>query len=128
MTDIIRKTIKPMIEEWRLERSRTQMTLGQLIERLKQLDSSVTLCIDYPHSYQGCHSDLAFEQGDARTVGTILEEAEECLERVFGVWRKRQHTMNADSLVWIAEYGYTGDRLMSVADDGSLVTAEEDNE
>ena len=116
-----------MIEEWRLERSRTQMTLGQLIERLNHLHPSVTLCIGYPHSYRGYYSDLAFEQSEVRTVDEILKEVEGCLGKEFTGYKGGEYTMDESTPVWIAEYGSAGVRLMAIGLNGSLVTAEEED-
>lgn len=120
-----------MIEERRLERSKTQMTLGQLIERLRQLkrrDSLAIISIGYPHSYRGYYSDLAFERGGTKSVGKALEEAEDCLGRKFYGDYGDEYRMGEDTPLWVTERRHAALRLMSIADDGSLVTAEEDNE
>lgn len=63
------KVIAGMTEEWRKERSETQMTLGGLIDRLSELDPEMTmkgLCS--PDSYRGYYSDLAFDVSGDRKV------------------------------------------------------------
>jgi hypothetical protein len=117
-------------EGWRKQRSNSQMTLGQLIEQLRSLpkDSLIqNLC--RTHSYRGYYSDLALEDGGgSRTVEGLLEDLEESLNEVFQGYKGGDFHMGSDTPLWIAEYGRTGVKIMSL-EYGDVITfnTEEDN-
>lgn len=121
------KVIAEMTEEWRKERSETQMTLGGLIDRLSELDPEMTmkgLCD--PDSYRGYYSDLAFDVSGDRKVRDVLDDARESLGKTFEGYKGGEFRMDSSTPVWIAKYGRTGVKIMSISDNGEVETAEDD--
>ena len=109
-------------------RAKTQMTLGGLIARLQQLDQSLEMEGLYgPHSFRGYYCDIAFERGDHKLkVSEVLQTVRRCKGKTFVGYKGGNFKMVKDTPVWIAAYGGCGPRLMSIKDDGTLVTAHED--
>jgi hypothetical protein len=110
------------------QRSETQMTLGGLIDRLEQFDSQMEIDgICEPHSYRGYYSDLAFKLcGYKRKVADTLAMAKDCMGETFEGYKGGDFEMSRNTPVWIANYGSCGERIMSINDDGSIVTAKEE--
>ena len=102
------------------------MTLGELIERLKQLpaESMVNLCNS--HSYRGYYHDLAFEwHYGIRQAYDILMECEDAIGKVFEGYKGGEFMMDEDTPVWIAPYGSCGVKLMDLLKDGTIETEED---
>ena len=118
-----------MLDRWRQERSKTQMTLGQLIERLNELDPELEMVgLTEPHSYRGYYADLAFEiDSRERLACEVLVDAIDSLDKTFEGYKGGNYIMASDAPVWIASYGCCGKRLMAVNDDGTIITAEEED-
>ncbi len=109
-------------ESARIERSRTQMTLGTLIAALERMDGTMLvegLC--YPHSYRGYYSDLAFSiSEDRRPVADVLAMARGCMNRTFEGYKGGTYRMESNTPLWIAEYGSCGLRMMGVDAEGNI--------
>lgn len=115
-------------EQWRRERSQTQMTLGKMIESLEAMpeDARVAM-LQNAHSYRGYYSDLAFEPVEDETclASALLAECRDALGETFVGYKGGDFQMDEDTPVFVAFYGCTGKKLMGFAEDGSLQTAED---
>lgn len=118
-----------MSEAGRVDRSKTQMTLGKLIEVLEKMpgDAQVdNLC--NRHSYRGYYSDLAFSRGaGTRPASELLQECRDVMGRTLQGYKGGDFTMSESTPMWVAEWGCCGERLMSF-DEGKAVTAPEEDE
>lgn len=120
-----------MSSDWMLKRISTGMTLGSLIIRLYELpaDMSIQSLIN-PHSYRGYYSDLAFEFESDKTqvVCEFLLACKNIIGKEFQGYKGGDYLMSYYTPVWIADYGNTGERLMTITDDGKIITAPENNQ
>lgn len=109
------------------ERSKTQMTLGDMIAALRKMPpDSVVANIREPCSYRGYYSDLAFSRGNGtRPAADLLAEAMGCMGQIFSGYKGGEYLMGATTPVWIAEYGECGDRLMALTARGEIATSPE---
>lgn len=118
-----------MSQQWQKERATTQLTLGQLIAQLQALPPHMPVApLEAPHSYRGYYCDLAFEvRGEAsRPAGELLAECRQAMGRVFTGYKGGDFMMGANTPLWIAEYGSSGERLLRLCDDGTIETAPEE--
>lgn len=106
----------------RMKRAAEQMTLFELIVRLKELDPGTPVALGTPMSYRGYYSDLAFSPDTPRPAADVLADAEKALGRTFIGYKGGEFVMDKVTPVWVAEYGDTGEQLLGIEDDGSLVT------
>ena len=127
MTDLF----AAMSAVWREERAQSGLTLGGLIIRLHELPREMRMQeLSNPHSYRGYYDDLAFEPpapSKLRRVSDQLADCKEIVGKVFHGYKGGDYTMRYETPVWIANYGCLGERLMAIADDGSLITAPEED-
>ena len=110
------------------ERSASQMTLGELIERLEAMPPlSMIDKLESPHSYRGYYSDLAFERGEEKMMVTeLLVIAKECMGKEFVGYKGGEFLMGQSTPVWISNYGTaSGVKLMEIVDDGTIITVDE---
>lgn len=113
--------------DWMKQRAESQMTLGEMIERLESLPGSVMVPLSSAHSYRGYYSDLALEPTDPpAAVEHLLDECKAAMGARFHGWKGGDYYMHAGVPVWVADRGSCGLKLMAINDDGSLVTAEDD--
>jgi len=107
---------------WQRERSTTQMNLGKLIDRLEQLPQGLEMeAITSAYSYRGYYCDLAFEPADGKMmVKDVLTLAKAALGEVFTGYKGGDYMMDADTPVWLSNYGECGKKIMGIADDGTL--------
>ena len=109
------------------ERAKTQMTLGSFITRLKQLDQSLRMKGLYAPHCDCQYGDIAFMRfSDNPKVSKVLQMVSDCKGRTFGGYGGGNYKMGKDTPVWIVDGNCIYTRLMSVGDDGTLVTAHED--
>lgn len=89
------------------------MTLGDLIERLREesSDTVVPMGFSHPHSYRGHCQDLAFEPERDTTVGEMLAWAESALGSCFPGYKGGEFEMTWYTDVWLATYGCTGETI-----------------
>lgn len=100
----------------------TQLTLGALIEKLKELPADMPIVTSTGHnpgsfmSYRGYYEDLSFDSGEEPvTVGAFLERAQEARGAVFEGYKGGDFPMHDKSLVWFSGYGSaSGDAPMGV--------------
>jgi hypothetical protein len=107
--------------EERRDRSRTQLTLGKLIEYLEAMPAESQVAnLQAPHSYHGIFADLAFEQEPGtRPAAELLALCKEILGRDFHN-RGGEYEMWEDAPLWIAERGRTGVKLKAIAPGGGI--------
>lgn len=124
--------MQDLVDGWgaRMQRDRaqSQMTLGQLIERLESFcaDSKVER-IAAPHSYRGYYCDLAFERGDGLMLASdAVKLARSALGEVFEGYKGGEYQMGKLTPVWLAEYGCSGQKIVAVRDDGTFKVADDD--
>ena len=94
------------------ERSKYHLTLGKLIEKLKEVgddfdvvfsDGSIPNSFD---SYRGYYSDLAIDSSDnPMKVSTFKLHALSSLNREFTGYKGGEFLMNEETPLWRAEYG-----------------------
>ena len=91
------------------------MTLGQLIERLKDENPKKILRLGFrnPHSYRGYYDQLAFEPKQLIMVEDMLKDAQSALGKTFEGYKGGEFKMSEHTDVWLAEYGNTSDEMLS---------------
>lgn len=102
---------------WQRQRAESQMTLGKLIEELSALDPDRQVTgLGSLRSYRGYYSDLSFDPDikQAETVGELLVRCRAAMGEVFTGYKGGDFTMGKTTPLWVAEYGCTGERLMSL--------------
>ena len=111
-------------QQWQKDRAESQMTLGQLIEALKDLPPDrLVVGFGRPDSYRGYYCDLSFEPAEAQQGSAeLLAICEGCMGRVFQGYKGGDYVMGELTPLWFAEYGETGDRLMGLNIDNELVS------
>jgi hypothetical protein len=113
-----------MSAQWQRERAQSQLTLGDLIKQLSEMPTGSTVDkLENPHSYRGYYEDLAFRAGKGTMLASdLLEECRNCMGKIFEGYKGGEYMMGESTPVWVATYGYTGEKLMGVSPEGHLVT------
>lgn len=124
----IQSFIDGFLEAQRMQRVKTQVTLGEMIEFLKSADPELLLPhLGNPHSYRGYYSDLAFEPSDGvRKASDILLDCEASLGKTFTGWKGGDFLMNENTPLWIAVEGCCGQKIVEINPDGTFATAEDE--
>ncbi len=119
----MQKFFDDMSKGLRAQRSLSQMTIEKLIATLEKFPAEKEIeNIIEPHSYRGYYSDLAFErEPGTRTVGSLLEEVKGCLNNTFTGYKGGDFFMDIHTPLWIASYGSTGEKIVGLVDDGSIL-------
>lgn len=114
-----------LCRQMRVERARSQMTLGTLHSFLKSRKPSDTLSsFGEPHSYRGYYDDLAFEKVDGLiTAQDALEMVDACIGQVFTGYKGGEFLMDENTPIWLANYGSCGLKIMGFDDFGNLELA-----
>lgn len=112
----------------RMERTKTQMTLGKMINFLSSADPDLLIpSLENPHSYRGYYEDLAFEPSDGfRKASDLLADCLSALGKTFEGWKGGDFLMKEDTPVWIAVEGCCGKKILKFNSDGTIETAEDD--
>ena len=119
--------IDQMLREERDKRSQSQMTLGGLIEcYAKMSPGTIVDGISHPHSYRGYYDDLAFEKREEMTAEEAITVARSAMGKLMCGYKGGDYMMGESTPVWIAPYGATGVKIVSVDDRGRFKTAEDD--
>jgi hypothetical protein len=105
------------------DRSHTQMTLGKLIDKLKNLSPETLVELSSPHSYRGYYEDLAFSYGDKITAKEALQLCQNAMGEVFIGYKGGDFQMGRNTPVWSSHYGQTGKKIIDIKDNGELVLA-----
>ena len=124
----IQKVVDEAIEQWRKERSETQLTLGELIGVLKNMPEGARVAnLKNPHSYRGYYSDLSFEYSEGTQLATdLLKVCKEALGGEFIGYKGGEFVMNGDTPLWMAYYGSCGVKIMAIHEDGAITTKSDD--
>ena len=100
------------------ERSKTQMTLGELISVLAGIITTQKIhgLAAELESYRGYYSDLAIYPSDGEcTVGELLSRCRKAMGACFEGYKGGGYCMTADTPMWVASYGICSDnRLMGL--------------
>lgn len=102
------------------------MTLGELIEWLKQQDPNLIVLDGFgsPHCDRGSYDELAFEPVDKTTIGDMLEYARSAVGETFCGWKGGDFTMDEHTSVYIGHYGICGEEITSIHFKYWLLTGE----
>lgn len=110
--------------EWKAARSRTGMTLGSFIAALEKLLPEADVFFDFCYlrptdfaSYRGYYSDLSLGfsvDHEYVKAGELLASAKKCLGKTFEGYKGGDFVMDADTPLWVANYGDTGWRIVGV--------------
>jgi len=110
-------------------RAGTQMTLGEMIEALKEMTPDTEIRgLGELYSYRGYYCDLAFEPSDDDELASeLLARCTDAMGAVFTGYKGGDFVMGALTPLWVSCYGEaSGQRIMSLGDDGSVITEAED--
>lgn len=127
----IQKLVDTMSEEDRRLRSSYHVTLGELIDDLRQADSDMVVYIDDSKfspgkemSYRGYYSDLAFDASStAKRVSELLDQTERALDSTYTGYKGGEYVMGQDTPLWISGYGRaSGNAVVSIQADGDHVS------
>lgn len=128
--DPIQAMVNSMNAAEQEKRSRSQMTLGDMIKALETMPPDMKVDgFDNPHSYRGYYCDLAFERlSDRRiTAAFTLALLKDTMGRIFHGYKGGEYMMGESTPVWFAEWGSCGEKIMEVnAETGVITTAADD--
>ncbi len=97
----------------RFERSKNQMTLGLLVERLSALPPEAMVPgLTNAHSYRGYYSDLAFEPAPEMKAGELLDVVKGCVGQTYTGWKGGDFFMDEDAPVWLSTEGHSSENPM----------------
>ena len=124
----IQSFIDGFVEAQRLQRIKTQVTLGEMIEFLKSANPDLLIrSLENPHSYRGYYSDLAFESSNRlRKASEILSDCLSVLGKTLEGWKGGDFLMSEDTPLWIAAEGCCGQKIIGINPDGTIATAEDE--
>lgn len=121
------KLFDTMSAQDRQTRSRYHVTLGALIDALKEVDLDMQVLVRNENgedffpgrldSYRGYYADLALSEGsEPMTVNTLLSQAEVALGSTFEGYKGGEFVMGEDTPLWFAEYGCCGSAIVDAHD------------
>lgn len=121
--NMLQAMINGMSAQWQRERADTQMTLGKLIAKLETLPSETLIDgVAEPHSYRGYYSDLAFERSaDKIKAADLLALCRSAMGKVFEGYKGGEFVMGEKTSLWIAFYGFCGDKILDLDESGVFV-------
>lgn len=121
--------LNSMSNQWKMERAESQLTLGDMIHKLEMMDGSIDVYgLGMMNSYRGYYSDLSFEPEDGKeSVSELLSRCKEAMGSTFTGYKGGDYVMGKLTPLWLAEYGCTGDKIIDILEDGTIVT-EPDND
>lgn len=117
----IQTYLNAAMAEFALERSKTMMTLGELIAALDKVDGGVNVEIELPTgevviptdliSYRGYYSDLAIDYGTANEEGIRPVEVDEfrnwlreAIGKTYTGYKGGDFTMSKITPMWVDQY------------------------
>ena len=94
-------------------RKNYHVTLGELIEKLRQADPEALIGLHNPHSYRGYYTDLALEPTKAPIkVWQLLNQLTDVLDTELTGYKGGEFLMTYDTPLWVAHYGDTGPAMV----------------
>lgn len=113
---------------WRREREETQLTLGGMITALEAMHKDIVVVgLGDFLSYRGYYEDLSFQVGpDTKTVEQLLVQCREAIGATYEGYKGGNFVMGESTLLWIAPFGRTGVKIVSINKDGTLLVTEDD--
>lgn len=119
--------LNAMSNQWKLSRAESQMTLGDMISKLESMNGDDEIFgLGEMHSYRGYYSDLSFEPSTmSEKVSDLLERCRGAMGKTFEGYKGGDFVMGKLTPLWVAYYGCTGDRIMDILVDGTIVTEPE---
>lgn len=130
MTNEIQILVDTMCEMTKLERSNYHLTLGELIDKLKQFNKKMIVKIDFNNlspaaamSYRGYYSDLAFDwSNDDINVQDFLDICKNTINTELEGYKGGEFLMESNTPVWIDEYSIAmGCAVMDIKICGNVV-------
>lgn len=101
--------IDTILTEARNTRKAYHVTLGELIEKLRQADPEALIALESPHSYRGYYADLALEPAEVPIkVWELLNQLADVIDTELTGYKGGKFLMEHDTPVWVANYGNTG--------------------
>lgn len=98
-----------LAETWRLERSQTQLTLGEAIKALENMakhNGVISPGLGDPHSYRGYYSDLALTRvNQTVSASDLLKTLKVCLGKKFYGYKGGEYLMVENTPLWISGRG-----------------------
>lgn len=118
MSDLLQKMINKHLERQQELRSEEMFTLGKFINELEKYNKDFSVYIKPFHltpthfmSYRGYYADLAlgYTLDDKMTVGELLQQAKECINKTFIGYKGGEFVMTENTPLWISNYGECSD-------------------
>jgi hypothetical protein len=114
-----------LVKMQEIRKDSIQFSLGDIIERLKELPQDIPILLGEAESYRGYYTDLSFNPLDEpRTVKEALKEAEKANGSTFEGYKGGDFTMARDTPVWFSHYGDTGTAIIGITDEGEIEVAD----
>lgn len=105
--------IETFLTEARNTRKVYHVTLGELIEKLRQADPEALIGLDSPHSYRGYYADLALEPTEVPIkVWELLNQLSDVIDTELTGYKGGKFLMEHDTPMWVATYGNTGQAMV----------------
>lgn len=123
--DVLQFFVDKMNEKLQKQRAKEQMTLGQLISKLEEMNpddriicsTDTSMKLTHFDSYRGYYGDLAIGytiEGDEgfKTVKEFLSAAKECLGKKFMGYKGGEFVMDENTPLHVANFGHTSDFII----------------
>jgi hypothetical protein len=123
----IQKLFDTLAEADARTRANYHLTLGDLIEALKDAPPATPVEVDVggslsgAHSYRGYYEDLAFEPEATNTAGQLANEARNAMGTTYQGYKGGDFKMHAKTPLWLADYGSTGLAIIGIAKVGDKI-------
>jgi hypothetical protein len=110
----LQKLVNAMSDAASAERGNYHLTLGKLVEKLRDFDPGMHVIYDMaeqlspssPQSYRGYYSDLSFPpSGKPITVKELLAESEAAIGATFEGYKGGDFVMHERTPLWASGYG-----------------------
>lgn len=99
-----------------------QLTLGEVIEKLKTMNPDLEISLKNPHSYLGYSNCLSLEP-EVNSVGNLLRECEKVLGAYLTGYKGGEFLMTKYTPVYVSfEGSCSGDELFMIHDNGQYTS------